>query len=313
VDRSDATYKKGPRLVIPPTEVGGYLKYGLFGREARQDLNDPPASAGGISARGDCPALRLALNYPPISIGGIDDAATVLITFSRPRRAFAEFFDLVHLRGPWYHRSPARKFRSRRSLQMSTDIARSIQHAVAIEGEVSQRDTFENLTSRLGALESIPELHDLDRWLGEVKVQPDDLRPYLGFKPGTYARHRVFRNEFVELLVLCWRPGQRTPIHDHNGSHGAVRVCEGVMWETMFGLDAEKELYYKSAREWRSGQVTGADVPDIHQLGNPEVSGRNLVTLHLYAPPLGVLNTYKVGSSEVGHYTPDEFMDGAGI
>ena len=41
-------------LVIPPTEVGGYLKYGLFGRKARQDLNDPPASAGGISARGDC-------------------------------------------------------------------------------------------------------------------------------------------------------------------------------------------------------------------------------------------------------------------
>jgi len=43
------------------------------------------------------------------------------------------------------------------------------------------------------------------------------------------------------------------------------------------------------------------------------VSGQNLVTLHLYAPPLGVLNTYKVGSSEVGHYTPDQFMDGAGI
>jgi hypothetical protein len=38
-----------------------------------------------------------------------------------------------------------------------------------------------------------------------------------------------------------------------------------------------------------------------------------LVTLHLYAPPLGVLNTYKVGSSEIGHYSPNEFMDGAGI
>jgi cysteine dioxygenase len=123
----------------------------------------------------------------------------------------------------------------------------------------------------------------------------------------------VLRGEYAELLVLCWKPGQRTPIHDHDGSYGAVRVCEGVMWETIFELDEERGLFYRSARQWTGGTVTGADVPDIHQLGNPDVSGQDLITLHLYAPPLGVLNTYKVGSSEIGQYRPDEFMDGAGI
>ena len=39
-------------------------------------------------------------------------------------------------------------------------------------------------------------------------------------------------------------------------------------------------------------------MPDIHQLGNPDVSGRDLVTLHLYAPPLTSLNVYKVGREE---------------
>lgn len=169
------------------------------------------------------------------------------------------------------------------------------------------------LMDRLCALAEAPNLEELNALMSEAQPTREELVPYIAFRPGTYARHLVMRNEYAELLVLCWRPGQRTPIHDHNGSYGAVRVCEGVMWETIFALDEARKLYYQSAREWVCGGVTGADIPDIHQLGNPEVSGRDLVTLHLYAPPLGVLNTYRVGSSEVGHYTPDEFMDGAGI
>ena len=182
-------------------------------------------------------------------------------------------------------------------------------------GEESRARIFslKSLVETLSALERAPTLMDVNEWMNRVQVTSDDLRPFLFFKAGTYARHRVFRNEFAELLVLCWRPMQRTPIHDHNGSYGAVRVCEGVMWETVFALNAESKLYYKSAREWHVGEATTADVPDIHQIGNPEVSGQDLVTLHLYAPPLGVLNTYKVGSAEVGHYSPNEFMDGAGI
>ncbi len=134
--------------------------------------------------------------------------------------------------------------------------------------------------------------------MGAVEVGRDELRPHVSFKEGTYARHRVCVNDHAELLVLCWRPGQQTPIHDHNGSFGAVRVLSGVMWETIFEMDGARGLAYKYAREWRPGRVTGADVPDIHQLGNPEVSGQDLITLHLYAPPLTSLNVYRVGRKE---------------
>ncbi|HYY42906.1 MAG TPA: cysteine dioxygenase family protein, partial [Pyrinomonadaceae bacterium] len=101
----------------------------------------------------------------------------------------------------------------------------------------------------------------------------------------------------IEMLVLCWRPGQRTPIHDHNGSYGVVRVWSGIMWETLFEMDERAGLRYHAGRDWTSGAITGADVPDIHQLGNPDVSGQDLVTLHLYAPPLGSLNIYRPGST----------------
>ena len=153
---------------------------------------------------------------------------------------------------------------------------------------------------------SVPSLEDTHRLVEQTEISPDEISPYLGFKTGNYSRHRVMKNEFVEMLVLCWKPGQRTPIHDHNGSHGAVFVHKGILWETTFDYDAEKGLQYKSHRELRAGGLTGSDVPDIHQLGNPDVSGRDLVTIHIYAPPLGVLKTYKLGSSTIDLYTPAE-------
>jgi cysteine dioxygenase len=167
--------------------------------------------------------------------------------------------------------------------------------------------SFAELITELQQQSTPPTLEQISSWLGTVEISEDDLQPYLGFKEGNYWRHRVCRNTSVEMLIICWRPGQRTPIHDHNGSHGVVKVQRGLMWETMFSFDDERGLRYKSARECPCGEVTGAEVPDIHQLGNPDVSGQDLVTVHVYAPPLGVLKTYKVGSPKIDLYTPNDF------
>jgi cysteine dioxygenase len=162
------------------------------------------------------------------------------------------------------------------------------------------------LVTALDSVKSVPSLEQIYDWLERAEISAEELQPYLGFKDGNYWRHRVCRNEFVEMLVLCWHPGQRTPIHDHNGSHGGVRICEGLLWETIFTYDALAGLEYESAREHRRGSVTGSDIPDIHQLGNPDISGQDLITLHVYAPPLGVLHTYKPGSAKIDLYLPDD-------
>jgi cysteine dioxygenase len=158
--------------------------------------------------------------------------------------------------------------------------------------------TLGGLAEKVSALKASPTLAEVSEWLCAVVVTEDELRPHVSFKEGTYARHRVRLSDHAELLVLCWRPGQRTPIHDHAGSFGAVRVLRGVMWETIFELEGDRGLAYARSREWLPGELTGADVPDIHQLGNPDISGQDLVTLHLYAPPLTSLNVYKVGRKE---------------
>lgn len=168
----------------------------------------------------------------------------------------------------------------------------------------TERLSLSELVEKLDSQSSIPELSTIYSWLGSADLSAEDLAPFIGFKEGNYWRHRVCRNQFVEMLVLCWRPGQRTPIHDHNGSHGGVLVQEGRLWETTFNYDEENGLAYKSARDYSPGDVTGSDVPDIHQLGNPDVSEQNLITIHIYAPPLGVLHTYKPGSTTIDLYTP---------
>jgi hypothetical protein len=85
-----------------------------------------------------------------------------------------------------------------------------------------------------------------------------------------------------------------------------VKVQQGVLWESNFCYQEDRGLCYKNGRECQSGDITGAAVPDIHQLGNPEVSGQDLITIHVYAPPLGVLKTYKVGSAQIDLYTPND-------
>jgi cysteine dioxygenase len=174
------------------------------------------------------------------------------------------------------------------------------------ESVSSNQISFSQLIELLESQGEQPSLIEIRSWLENVRISSSDLEPYLGFKEGNYCRHRVCRNDFIEMLVLCWQPGHRTPIHDHNGSHGAVRVHEGVLWETIFDYDDERGLCYRTARECGTGVVTGAEVPDIHQLGNPDVSERNLVTIHVYSPPLGVLRTYKAGSRQIDHYFPND-------
>jgi hypothetical protein len=82
--------------------------------------------------------------------------------------------------------------------------------------------SFNDLSIELKAQRSVPPLNHLYQLVERTKISPDELRPYLGFKTGNYSRHRVMKNEFVEMLVLCWKPGQRTPIHDSERGRESV-------------------------------------------------------------------------------------------
>lgn len=156
---------------------------------------------------------------------------------------------------------------------------------------------FGFLIEKFSGLAEIPTLPDICGWLAEAAITDEEIAPYRYFSPDKYTRNQVFRNEFVELLVLGWLPGQISLIHDHDGSHGVIRVFEGMMIETKFGRGADQKLFVGTKRNVSEGMLAGVGEPDIHQLSSIETEGQNSITIHVYAPPLKGLNVYEVGSA----------------
>ncbi len=177
----------------------------------------------------------------------------------------------------------------------------------------STEHTLQELIDRMSNLTSIPSLAMIEQWFSSLLVSQRDFQRYRVFAERSYARNLLARSPFAELLLLCWRSGQRTPIHDHGGSVGVVLVCEGLLTETMYDRMPEGHVRPYNTFRRGPGSITGADVPDIHQLLNLQPDSRDMVTLHCYAPPLSELNTYSPHSSRVGRWREGYFLGGAGI
>jgi cysteine dioxygenase len=169
------------------------------------------------------------------------------------------------------------------------------------------------LAEHIEKLTRAPRLSEVEDWFSKLVIREHDYLQHRIFTPRKYARNLIVRSDFAELLLLCWRSGQRTPIHDHGGSIGVVMVCEGLLTETMYERGEDGRVKPYNTHRWSPGGITGADVPDIHQLLNLQPAGRELVTLHCYAPPLSVLNTFSPRNSRVGRWREGYFTGGAGI
>ena len=112
---------------------------------------------------------------------------------------------------------------------------------------------------------------------------------------GGYTRARVARTEHFELLVLTWRPGQKSAAHDHGGSLCAFTVLGGAVRETRFAPSPDGLVVARSEGELREGEILADTSSEIHALENAP-DGELLVSLHVYAPPLPELRRYAVRS-----------------
>jgi cysteine dioxygenase len=158
-------------------------------------------------------------------------------------------------------------------------------------------------------------LEHLTRALGKLALSLDDVREFLGFGRQTYQRNLVHTGPAYHALILCWRAAQRSPIHDHRGSSCAVRIMHGVATETLFETTREGLVYPTSSRQLPEGTVCGSQDSDVHQMSNIQPPGRDLVTLHIYSPPLFVMGKYSLTEPMVSEFTDPvvEFALGGGI
>jgi len=170
------------------------------------------------------------------------------------------------------------------------------------------------LVEYLDRLTGRAPLAELAAVLERLELDPAELVDYVHFSPNHYARNLILAGEWYNVLALCWLNGQRSPIHDHAGSSCAVRVVRGVMTETRFGFAPNGQVCALDSRDYEAGRVIASEDLDLHQVSNLQAGTADLVTLHVYTPPLRVMGTYSLLDNTRGQELMLlEFSDAAGI
>jgi cysteine dioxygenase len=152
-----------------------------------------------------------------------------------------------------------------------------------------------NLSTALSSIDSRSHplgINEVCALLATLAACSDELEQFAQFDARTYKRNRIFRNDAVDILLLCWRSKQRTPIHDHAGSVCGVYVLRGEATEITFTPSGIGLLIPSESKSLHSGDITVSVDSDAHLVGNLAAPEQDLVTLHCYSPPLGSMRIF---------------------
>lgn len=177
-------------------------------------------------------------------------------------------------------------------------------------------DRFCALFAELDAFQRQVPGDAIRRWVHACPLVLADVADYCRFDPRHYVRNLIHTGPGYHALVLCWRNGQRSPIHDHTGSGCGVKVLSGVATETRFQIAPNGMIYPADSHTLVEGETCYTEDADIHQLSNLQAAGADLVTLHVYSPPLLRMNAFSLHGAEAREFfdpVNDEFVAGAGI
>jgi cysteine dioxygenase len=163
-------------------------------------------------------------------------------------------------------------------------------------------DELWNLLSSLDDVCVPPTRRTLRRMLSDLCLRREDLAGWIAFGEFAYQRNLIHRSSRFEVLLLCWRSGQRSPIHDHAGSTCGVRVIAGTATETIFAASPCGSLYPERSRRRVAGSVSVAYDADVHQMSNLAPAGHDLITLHIYSPPLSAMRIYSLSETTLADH-----------
>lgn len=166
--------------------------------------------------------------------------------------------------------------------------------------------TLNECFTRLDAYQDRIPLEDLRDLLADTKLTSQDVCDHMIFCDDHYARNLLRSGPQYYALLLCWKPGQASPIHDHRGASCGVRVLEGVVTERKYQRHPAKGLEESCVNVYEAGYVCGSFDLDIHSICNE--GSKNLVTLHVYSPSLTNIHIYSLKDGAVEVFT-DPFAE----
>jgi cysteine dioxygenase len=150
-------------------------------------------------------------------------------------------------------------------------------------------ESITSLTQLVEALKSAP----VEQYISisnKLDLSQDDVLSYASWSDESYTRNCLELNDKFELILLCWEPGQITPIHDHGGEECWVYFVNSQFQEIIYEKEGDNLTKSSKAIVTHGDISYMSDFMGVHSLQN---IGKNRgFSLHLYAKPITSCNVF---------------------
>jgi len=124
-----------------------------------------------------------------------------------------------------------------------------------------------------------------------MRIPASEVERFAHWDPDRYTRNCIARNDQFELLLLCWKPGDKTPIHSHNEQRCWVHQVSGTLNEKLFKEADNGDLQLLNTHKLREGDIAYMDDSmGFHTLHN--ATDHRAISLHLYVAPIEECRIY---------------------
>ena len=127
-------------------------------------------------------------------------------------------------------------------------------------------------------------------------ISETEIEKCMVFSNEGYARNLFYKNSDFEVLVMCWKSGQKSPIHDHDNCLSVEKVFSGHLAFTTYHRvhESADEIYQGETYTGVPGDVADVAAGDIHLLDNPREFQSDAITVHFYFPPLKRMKCFNI-------------------
>ncbi len=170
------------------------------------------------------------------------------------------------------------------------------------------RTTVEDLVEGLKRFEQhLITKEAVREFMDATKLSAEALRPYSFFRDDYYTRNLIYRDPLFEVMTICWKPGQKTAVHTHNGQLGWMAIGQGQVAvhnykyigcnapenQNVVGLDCLGGATHIELDRCNTetcvagGPVSTVDkLQTIHQIENTDPARAGCISLHVYSLPI---------------------------
>lgn len=155
--------------------------------------------------------------------------------------------------------------------------------------------TTNKITSLKSLLQELDCGTGLDGYLGlmhNLRLSKEEVLPYCTWNSQHYTRNLVAKTSQFELIIMCWEPGQSSPIHSYNNEQGWMYVVDGQLNINHYfeSYGEAKMQYYKEVQLHKGAFLYVNDYLGFHSAIN--ATQARTISLHLHAGPVEKWKVY---------------------